>query len=233
MPLKLMQTFEPTKLDTCNEFTNDKRTIFCDASYGLPNEKKPRKEKVCSIARQIVNFLNWQGESDLNFADIVIVGCTEAAKSELQQRIQFLLKGDLPSHIKFLDTPLYTTSVRYLSPDADEVLDPNLEPPQSVVVGLLIDRKIQPNRSKNQAAILGVKSARFALESFNVNCNEPLNVDTVLIGMQRWWWNCEFGELTRKESFFEAIEHAMSEHVRRHPNRPLHLTSQNTATAND
>jgi hypothetical protein len=222
------------ELDKGKEVACNKRMIYCDASYGFPNEKAPRREKVCSVAKQLVNFLNWQQECIMPLADIVIVGCNEAAKYELEERMKFLLKGDLPSHIKFLDNPLILNSADiYLSPDADEVLDPNFEPPQSVIVGLLIDRKIQPNRSKNQAVILGIKSARLALENFNLNCNEPLNVDTVLMGIQRWWWNRSIRVLNCKESFLDAIEHSMSEHIRRHPNRPTHLSYLNCASTND
>jgi hypothetical protein len=34
--------------------------FICDLGYGLPNENRPRKEKILAIARQMINFLTWQ-----------------------------------------------------------------------------------------------------------------------------------------------------------------------------
>ena len=69
--------------------------------------------------------------------------------------MKHLLNGEVPSHATFSSAGTDSSSSQtlvYLSPDADETLDPNNKPPDQVVVGLLIDRKIRPNRSKRQAA---------------------------------------------------------------------------------
>ena len=34
--------------------------FICDLGYGLPNEVRPRKEKIFAIAKQLVTFLSWQ-----------------------------------------------------------------------------------------------------------------------------------------------------------------------------
>jgi hypothetical protein len=206
----------------CLTLTRNK-VIYCDAGYGFPSEARPRREKLLAIAKQIVNFLTWQRESSMDFAEIVIVGSDELNRSALVERMKQLLKGDIPLHVTFSSKSLDSfTRIVYLSPDADERLDPSIEPPDQVVVGLLIDRRIQANRSKRQAASLGIQSARLALDEFNIDRCEPLNVDTVLVGMQQWWWNCEQREGARRECFLEAMEKSLQQHCTRHPNRPLH-----------
>jgi hypothetical protein len=63
--------------------------------------------------------------------------------------------------------------------------------------------------------------ARLALDEFsNISPHEPLNVDTVMEGMQQWWWNCETG--VEKECFIQAATQAIDRHCQRHPKRPLH-----------
>jgi len=215
--------------DLAKDFANSlavtrKKVLFCDAGYGFPSEARPRREKVLAVAKQIVNFLSWQSKSSMDFADLVIVGCDERSRSDVEERMKQLLKGDVPPHVSFSVTSLEDSSdsIIYLSPDADEALDPSTEPPDRVVVGLLIDRRIQPNRSKKHAASLGIQSARLPLEGFNVDNCEPLNVDTVLVGMQQWWWNCETQKGTSTECFLGAMENALQQHCKRHPNRPLH-----------
>ena len=42
---------------------NDSNIRFiCDLGYGLPNEVRPRKEKIYAIAKQLVTFLSWQSQ---------------------------------------------------------------------------------------------------------------------------------------------------------------------------
>ena len=41
--------------------------------------------------------------------------------------------------------------IAYLSPDAEEILNPNALPPSIVIVGMLVDRKVQHFRSKTRA----------------------------------------------------------------------------------
>ena len=164
-----------------------KRVIYCDAGYGLPSQAGPRRERVLAVSKQIVNFLVWQGESTMDFADICICNCDEPYRKAVEERMKHLLNGEVPSHVTFSSAGIDSSSSQtlvYLSPDADETLDPNNEPPDQVVVGLLIDRKIRSNRSKRQGATLGLPSARLALETFNVDAYELLSVDTVLVGMQ-------------------------------------------------
>ena len=203
-----------------------KKIIYCDAGYGFPSEAKPRRERVLAVAKQIVNFLVWQTESSTDdLAEIVICDCDQQCRTAVEDRMKQLLKSSLPTHVTFSTDSLVSLSsqdVVYLSPDADEMLDPTKEPPDHVVVGLLVDRRIQPNRSKRQAESLGLPCARLALEAFNMDDCEPLNVDTVLVGMQQWWWNCQKGEEPLQECFMKAVETTMQQHIARHPNRPLH-----------
>ena len=78
-----------------------------------------------------------------------------------------------------------TTPV-YLSPDADESLKPSSEPPRIIIIGLLIDRRVQPNRSRDRANILNIITRRWPLEECfkDIDACEPLNVDCILEGTQ-------------------------------------------------
>lgn len=138
----------------------------------------------------------------------------------------------------------------YLSPDADESLDPCQRPPRIAIVGLLIDRRIQPNRSKERASKLLFKnndtttssssttsgivvSKRWPLEDcfVDINAKEPLNVDCIMEGMQQWWWNyaldkaatTTISSTNNKEHFVHAASQAIQHHAERHPSRPLHI----------
>ena len=235
-----------------------RRVIYCDAGYGFPSQARPRRERVLAVAKQMVNFLIWQkgecssvldndnandDDDDGNTndfkgaADIILCNfADEHSRMAVEERMKQLLNGNVPAHVTFStatssELDLSSSSqekIVYLSPDADDVLDPNCEPPDRVVVGLLIDRRIQPNRSKKRAATLGLPSARLALDTFtNIDSCEPLNVDTVLVGMQQWWWNCDKGENPLRECFIKAVETTMEQHVARHPNRPLHKPKPN------
>ncbi|KAL3912109.1 MAG: hypothetical protein SGARI_001321 [Bacillariaceae sp.] len=125
----------------------------------------------------------------------------------------------------------------YLSPDADESLDPSKRPPLIAVVGLLIDRRVQPNRSKDRASKLdNIVAKRWPLEEcfVEISAKEPLNVDCVLEGMQQWWWNCnktsslendDDDNVFDKECFLQAASQAIEHHAKRHPSRPLHLST--------
>ena len=118
----------------------------------------------------------------------------------------------------------------YLSPDAAESLDPRSEPPEIAVVGLLIDRRVQPNRSRDRAQTIGIIARRWPLEDCfgEIDSHEPLNVDCVLEGMQQWWWNWKDTSVTcsddvKRETFIQAASQAIEHHVTRHPSRPLHI----------
>ena len=126
----------------------------------------------------------------------------------------------------------------YLSPDANESLDPSGKPPKIAIVGLLIDRRVQPNRSRDRAKKIGIVARRWPLEDIfaEIDSREPLNVDCVLEGMQQWWWNWYqltannrnndgTGDLlVKRETFIQAASQAIEHHAKRHPSRPLHIT---------
>jgi hypothetical protein len=204
--------------------------ILCDLGYGLPKEARPRKEKILAMSRQIVNFLEWQMAASDKPAQVKIVGSNdEAGQEAIQQRMEQLWKDatnstSLPAHVTFSDESLESfQGLVYLSPDATEVLDPCVDPPRIVVVGMLIDRRIQVNRSLQRASHIGVEVARWPLERLGtVGCNEPLNVDCILEGMQQWYWNCENPKVSRGICFENAANQALQHHQERHPQRPQH-----------
>lgn len=162
-----------SQLAVTTSTNKDPQILICDAGFGLPREGRPRKEKILAIARQLVNFLEWQQQecssssgaaqtSNIFLAQVQVVGCPdEATKSALEQRTKDLWKphsSSLPSHVEFSCQPLEETcqqyekndeEVVYLSPDTDDSLDPSQAPPNVVVLGLLIDRRIQVSRSKD------------------------------------------------------------------------------------
>ena len=222
--------------------------ILCDFAYGLPKEARPRKEKLLAISKQMVTFLLWQVEAQqLNPNHqphgLQIVGCPdEATETALTDRMHQLWKKAspetiFPRHLTFTDKPLEAFAFQdptnppvYLSPDADEVLDPAQPPPSTVVVGLLIDRRIQVNRSLEQATKLSLPAARLPLDAVpHVDRNEPLNVDCILEGMQQWYWNCQAAEAVSEDCFQRAALQALQHHETRHPERPRHSKSSTTA----
>lgn len=131
----------------------------------------------------------------------------------------------------------------YLSPDASHTLSAKCEPPTVVIVGMLVDRKIQPNRSKSRAESLmelrsgdgitineevayisTIKCGRLPLDVLNVSdlhSNEPLNIDTVLELMQRWWFNVNT-KGSNQNSFVDAATRSLLTHRSRHPVRTIH-----------
>jgi hypothetical protein len=207
--------------------------IICDAGYGLPSQARPKREKISAISKQLYNFLEWQMDASgdkKKLARVQVVGSSDVI-SLLQVRLLKLWGSTtLPNHIEFscqsLEECIATKEGGvYLSPDANQVLDPSNRPPTTVIVGLLIDRRIQPNRSMTRATSLEIPTARWPLEEFaNVDSQEPLNVDTVMEGMQEWYWNCNDSNSNYKECFVHAATSAIERHAKRHPNRPLHKT---------
>jgi len=225
-----------TKLILSNEkeAPSSRPILLCDMGYGLPKEARPRKEKVLAIARQLVNFIEWQQQASSDKylpADIHIVGCPDlTAQNALMDRMQQLWKRankekPFPQSLSFTDQTLQdlkADSLVYLSPDAPKALDPDLPPPSLVVVGLLIDRRIQVDRSKDRAIQLSIPSARWPIEQavMNLDQNEPLNVDCILEGMQQWYWNCQTD--SGSKCFVDAAIQAIQHHAQRHPERPVH-----------
>jgi hypothetical protein len=232
--------------------------IICDAAYGLPKEARPRKEKLLAIARQLVNFLTWQAETlqaatttaDGNPqhqpADLQIVGCPdEATETALTKRMHQLWTKEVPNspfpaNLTFTSKPLEAFAVEnpahppvYLSPDAEQAMDPAQHPPRTVVVGLLIDRRIQVNRSLDRASTLTLPAARLPLDSIpHIDRNEPLNCDCILEGMQQWYWNCQAAvdnnNAPTQDCFQRAAIQALQHHETRHPVRTRHHKSSKT-----
>lgn len=191
------------------------------------------------------------------YASVRVVGCPDqAVKNSLENRTIENMKRasstpnfdgkNLPSHVtlscetleeclehlvatnppadKPIDEPVY------LSPDAAESLDICGEPPEIAIVGLLIDRRVQPNRSRDRANTIGIVAKRWPLEDCfaEIDSHEPLNVDCVLEGMQQWWWNWKdtsssCSDTVKRETFIQAASQAIEHHVKRHPSRPLHI----------
>ena len=72
-------------------------TLLCDLGYGIPNEARPRKEKILAISKQLVNFLVWQQTQltdQQTAAPVVIVSIPNATvQTLLQHRMQELWKS--------------------------------------------------------------------------------------------------------------------------------------------
>jgi hypothetical protein len=242
------RTTTQSSTDEAGSSPSSSFTILCDLGYGLPKESRPRKEKLLSISKQLVNFLLWQqaekGSRSPASIKIVLENCDDNAttiEQSLRGRMEELWNRETddkdpfpPGSVSFTNQPLLELvvgkEVTYLSPDATETLDLS-QPPATVVVGLLIDRRIQANRSVRRAAGLGVRTARWPLEELPIELdkNEPLNVDCVLEGMQQWYWNWQEkgptddgSEDPARARFAAAAVQAIRRHQRRHPVRPRH-----------
>jgi hypothetical protein len=195
---------------------------------GCPDEKT----KNLLESRTIENMK--RASSNLNENDLpthVTISC-----ETLEQCLE-----DLPTNRTGTSTTLtFSEDVGepvYLSPDANESLDPSSEPPGIAIVGLLIDRRVQPNRSKVRAENTGIVARRWPLEDCfaEIDSHEPLNVDCVLEGMQQWWWNWkQLNDIScsndatvdikvKRETFIQAASQAIEHHATRHPSRPLHI----------
>lgn len=109
-------------------------------------------------------------------------------------------------------------SVVYLSPDGETTINPSNAPPNIIVIGMLVDRRVTPGRSKAQAEKFGIVSAKLPMGTISVSTDKnfdtydemPMNIDTVLEIMIRWWGNySDIGDqiITKKdakESFINA-----------------------------
>ena len=234
--------------------------ILCDAWYGFPQQTRPRKERICAVSRQLVNFLQWRQCANLGAeqCQVHLLG-SEVDVTSVQQRItdiidkedtsgkcigQIHYKSNVDIHDaiqQWRNTYSTNDEVVYLSPDASEALSPTAPPPRVVIVGMLIDRRITSDRSKKRAEeYLNLRAVKLPLNELNVKemCSEePLNVDTVMELMQRWWTNCDkleeihnarksdkmyIGPSKYREGFVKAAAFAIKSHRDRHPNRPIH-----------
>jgi hypothetical protein len=253
--------------------------MICDAWYGFPTQKRPRKERILAVSKQIHNFMQWR----IDFASrqnikrglstVLVIGKGEDVQA-IRQRVEELRGKDdakaetgagaghgcnieckyLPDkQLEELSGELLASEtatgpkemVAYLSPDASEKLNASKVPPRIVVVGMIVDRKVQPNRSKIRAESLGSKNImeessvnvkdaaiipmQLPLDALNVSdlsTDEPLNIDTCLEMMERWWVNTKFkntdNDADRKVLFRDAAARALLTHRQRHPNRTLH-----------
>ena len=254
-------------------------TIVCDAWYGLPTQKRPRRERVNAIARQLRNveqsalLANVANSRRSCGARVVLVG-KESDVQVIGERLEKLREEDGGKNIESSSSSsskvckvelLPNISVEeacgtaleadglasaddtnchdeadqaiYLSPDAETTLDPRQPPPRTVVVGMLIDRRVQPNRSSERAEKIAIPAARLPMDELKVEgleTNEALNVDTVLEMMVSWWDKVDrrvhVGNdddddgTTFRRCFIAAASAAMVSHEDRHPNRAIHGT---------
>ena len=158
----------------------------------------------------------------------------------------------LPLHFSFTRSEEHTRELLqdavYLSPDAPSSLQPSRLPPAKVVIGLLIDRRVQVNRSLSRSEQLQLEARRWPMEVLEdvlnelqpnredtddkqqqpyYHTNEPLNVDTILEALQQWSWNATTvgsddiasGDDT---AFRHASFQAFRNHAQRHPARTQH-----------
>lgn len=147
----------------------------------------------------------------------------------------------------FLARYTSSTNMVYLSPDAEEILDYKTKPPTVVIVGMLVDRRVALNRSKERASKFQQQQQQHSIEiaklplsqcqkimrvtnsSNSLKDEEPLNIDTVLEIMQRWHLQCagcdddDGAALDNGAAFVKAAVDALMSHQERHPNRTLHL----------
>jgi hypothetical protein len=223
-----------------------------------------RKERILAVSKQIYNFLQWRKDylkenkriRNTIVSKVYVIGKAGDIHA-IQNRIKELAsehKNDMQD--KSLDGCEYMPDIPledvlhkhetitlsnskvscacYLSPDATQSLSAAEVPPKVVIVGMLVDRKVQPNRSKSRAESLQesqkrteecvLNCAKLPLDALNVSdlkVDETLNIDTVMEMMQRWWMNCS-REGPSKKAFVDASARSMLSHRNRHPVRTIH-----------
>ena len=193
--------------------------LICDSWYGFPTQKRPRKERINAVSRQLSNFLQWRSSSSSTTLDSSVHNCkisllgSDVDVKAVKDRIHEITNNNtdhkdvngidfqsnnITIHQYIDKLQLQDTAdedVVYLSPDASDTLSCTSPPPRIVIIGMLIDRRITTDRSRKRAEeVLKIRSAKLPLDELNVkelSNQEPLNVDTVLELMQRWHWNCE------------------------------------------
>ena len=303
--------------------------IICDCTYGWPIQKRPRNERIRSVAQQIFNYKNrrFQTESsdcsnsfqiilviigdqkDLQplytqynklcstkndttvrenrkipfgtwvegkdvlketmlttikkkedipimfFSDCAIIECLQECHSLLYYDVDYAIITDGMNSISVngssKDGKVETAteqekhneamikSACYLSPDGIKTVNPKSPPPKIVIIGMLVDRRVTINRSRNKAEVLNLISYQLPMSLLTTQRNssigllrddEPLNIDTVLDLMDGWWRN-HFNSLQdatfvdsdeNLKCFLDAADIAMTIHSDRHPMRTLH-----------
>ena len=249
----------------CKPDLSSEPIILCDAFYGFPTQKRPRNERVRAVSRQLMNFIQWRSEAPENTcctnSNVHVLGGkndVEAVKTRVDElgiqvdvapAGQICFQPDVGIHQFLNDQTQSKEEIVYLSPDANYSLPATSRPPRIVIVGMLIDRRITEDRSRRRAEdSLNIRAAKLPLDELRVkelSSEEPLNVDTVMELMQRWWWNCEKVEKRLKQlkdnhkvvdtdsenyahlykkCFVEAAAFAMKTQRDRHPNRTVHKT---------
>lgn len=215
-------------------------TILCDTWYGFPTQKRPRKERIHGICSQLQNVLSCTATSTKT--NIHVIG-KPSDISILEKKIIFFYSPtvSLDYSTKTIETFISTTHYYYLSPDANESLSLYQPPPQNILIGMIIDRKVVTNRSKRQAETLNISNVtcvRLPLETCEVDNKKALNIDTVCDLMMKWMEYSNMVDTMRnktnpgdsqdneykekqKKCFVNAWKYAWEKHKRRHPQAQL------------
>lgn len=217
--------------------TGPNRPILCDSWYGFPTQKRPRKERIQAICCQLQNVISCtttNSKTNLN----VIGNTSDISILEKKIKNSYSPVVSLDYSTKSIKTFISTTHYYYLSPDADESLSPYQPPPQNILIGMIIDRKVVTNRSKRRAESLKISNitcVRLPLEICEVDKKKALNIDTVCELMIKWMEYSNMMKTIRnktnpacskenkyreiqKKCFDNAWMYAWEKHKRRHPN---------------
>ncbi len=141
--------------------------------------------------------------------------CNKLSKIQSQEYQHNNMNSSQSQNNNIISLPSFKSDIVYLSPDASLTLNPKEFPPSIVIIGMIVDRKVQNNRSKTRAEKLifndikqsegkeieneiivpnfNFECTRLPLDALNVSdlgSDEALNIDTVLEMVQRWWYNC-------------------------------------------
>lgn len=173
-------------------------TIICDAWYGFPTQKRPRRERICAVSKQLDNFFKWQSKKnntrDRERCQVALLGKDadlEAVRDRMNElvgqsengnenedcrgKMDFQPNVDVPAYVSTLSTINAENNKEtnpktiYLSPDAPYTLSASSAPPHIVIVGMLIDRRVTSNRSLQRAEeLLNIHAARLPLDELNV-----------------------------------------------------------------
>lgn len=208
--------------------SSQKTCLICDAFYGFPAQKRPRKERINAVSKQLNNFLLWRRQAALStsssyecssYCRVSVLGNEDDIQA-VQNRMNKLAAHEVdltasddvefPSNMaihRFLENEGadIENEVVYLSPDASDTLSSTSPPPRIVVIGMLIDRNTTSNRSLGQAKTLMLKAVKLPLNELNVReliSEEPLNVDTVMELMQNWHWN--YNKISKQQHEYDV-----------------------------
>jgi hypothetical protein len=155
--------------------------ILCDAWYGFPQQKRPRKERIYAVSRQLANFLQWREEycpKQTNSGDVIqskscsvcllgtgndvqavkdrvceIEGQVSTSHNTNKWKVQVEFAADVDIH-RYLERRVsngHKNDAVYLSPDAEGTLSTTCRPPCIVIIGMLIDRRVTTHRSRLRA----------------------------------------------------------------------------------